>query len=97
MQSRKYAHQLLEALYMKYEDRLQKLQQGAQSVEGQVDNLQQLIAIYNKIIVSFNLISKKDIPYRSEAIADFLQGTILDEMQSFFSEVDMAQQLHFQK
>lgn len=49
-----------------------------------------IIQIYNKIIVTYNLYAHKDIPYRSEALADFLQATILDELQGVFCEVDMA-------
>lgn len=46
--------------------------------------------IYNKIIVQYNMIAVKDIPYRSEAIADFLQATILDEIHTFFIDIDLV-------
>lgn len=57
--------------------------------------MQNLVTVYNKIIVSYNYYAKKGIPYRSEAIADFMQGNVLDEVQSFFQEADIAQQMDF--
>lgn len=47
--------------------------------------------------MNYNLFAKKDIPYRSEAITDFFQGTVLDELQTFFCELDMANQMQFGK
>jgi hypothetical protein len=48
------------------------------------------MGIYNKIVVAFNILAPKDIPYRSEALVDFLQATILDELHQLFSDVDMG-------
>jgi hypothetical protein len=56
-----------------------------------------MLSIYNKVIVTYNLYALKDIPYRSEALADFLQATILDELHGAFCELDMAYQAHFTK
>jgi hypothetical protein len=41
-----------------------------------------LIILYNNIIVSYNLLTPKGIPYRSETLADFFEGTILDELKN---------------
>lgn len=43
------------------------------------------------------MIAVKGIPFRSEAIADFLQATILDEIHTFFIDIDLVFQSHFQK
>ena len=37
----------------------------------------------------------KDIPYRSEAIADFMQANMLDEIHTFFMDNEMYYQQHF--
>ena len=63
----------------------------------QPDCVSNIMQIYNKILVQYNMISTKDIPYRSEAIADFLQATILDEIHTFFIDIDLVFQSHFQK
>ena len=56
-----------------------------------------MMSIYNKIIVQYNIFVPKDIPYRSEAIADFMQANILDEIHGFFIDTDMAHQQQFAK
>ena len=53
------------------------------------------MSYYNEIIIQYNLFAPKDIPYRSEALADFFQAQILDELQTYFLEVDMAYQQYF--
>lgn len=58
----------------------------------QPDVIQQVMSIYNKIIVQYNIFAPKDIPYRSEAVADFMQANILDEIHGFFIDTDMAHQ-----
>ena len=50
------------------------------------------MGIYNKIIVQYNIFAPKDIPYRSEAVADFMQANILEEIHGFFIDTDMAHQ-----
>jgi hypothetical protein len=61
------------------------------------DTMSNMLVIYNKVIVTYNLYAKKDIPYRSEALADYLQATILDELHGAFCELDMAYQAYFTK
>lgn len=56
-----------------------------------------MMQIYNKIIVQYNIFVPKDIPYRSEAITDFMQANILDEVHGFFIDVDMEHQKEFRK
>lgn len=51
--------------------------------------------IYNQIITGYNLFCPKNIPFRSEALCDFLQATILDEMHQFFKNLDEAYQNQF--
>ena len=36
--------------------------------------METLLNVYNSVVVDYNLIAPKDIPYRSEAIADFVQA-----------------------
>lgn len=90
-ESRKYCHNLLEQIYLRYQPKIQAALVVKTPITDQSpDSIQQLIQLYNKVIVNYNLFAREDIPYRSEAIADFFQGTVLDELQTFFSEVDMA-------
>lgn len=97
-ESRKYCHNLLEHIYLRYQPKIQAALTVKSPITDQPpDSIQQLVQLYNKVIVNYNLFAREDIPYRSEAIADFFQGTVLDELQTFFSEVDMANQMHFGK
>lgn len=56
-----------------------------------------MVQLYSKIITTYNLYCPKLIPFRSEALADFMQATILDEMHSFFQHVDSAYHNQFAK
>jgi hypothetical protein len=76
---------------------MQELTQVDDAKSLHPDVLQQIMGIYNKIIVQYNVLTPKDIPYRSEAIADFLQANIFDEVHGFFMNVDMAYQQQFSK
>jgi len=51
-----------------------------------------LVNIYKKIILTYNLNAIRNIPYRSEALADYLQATILDDIHTLMMDVDMAYQ-----
>lgn len=56
-----------------------------------------MVQLFSKIITTYNLHCPQNIPYRSEALADFLQATIMDEMHTFFQRVDGAYQNQFAK
>ena len=97
IRSRKYCHSLLEQISSTYSDKMQELMNIQSISDLKADTISSMLAIYNKIIVTYNLYAQKDIPYRSEALADFLQATILDELHGVFCELDMAYQAHFTK
>ena len=97
IRSRKYCHSLLEQISTTYSGKMQELMNIQSISDLKADTISSMLSIYNKIIVTYNLYAQKDIPYRSEALADFLQATILDELHGVFCELDMAYQAHFTK
>ena len=69
IQSRKLCHNLLDQISCLYQ---QQIQEHMNVKNQSPDAIQNIFSIYNKIIVQYNLLAPKDIPYRSEAIADFM-------------------------
>jgi hypothetical protein len=59
--------------------------------------MQKLINVYSQVITTFNLYCPRNIPFRSEAVADFLQATILDETHHLFCSLDEAYFNHLTK
>ena len=80
IQCRKYCHSLLEKIQEEFAQEFQNLVHFKAIEDMQPDAVGSLINIFNKIIVTYNLLCPKNIPYRSEAITDYLQANILDEL-----------------
>lgn len=52
---------------------------------------------HQRIVMMFNHLCKKDIPYRSAAVADFALGTLLDDTQNKMMEIDDREMTNLQK
>lgn len=63
-QSKQYSHQLLEALRALFLDD---------------SDVSKMLESHQRIVIMFNHLCKKGIPYRSAAVADFALGTVMDD------------------
>ena len=55
-----------------------------------------MLESHRRVVMLFNHLAMRDIPYRSAAIADFAIGTVLDDTKRKMFEVEEREQANMQ-